>query len=258
MRKYQKSQKSTSRRPLDLFLPSNSSLMLAPSRFSSRNTRSSAASCHRRRRQILHSSRWSSLRLTTSSPSLASGISSASCANSRRQPVRLSQSSASTRAHRRRSRISAFGCVMTRARVHTTCTVSTVTWPLEVQSLSAMVTWPRATELVLTRSRWGFCFLQCVKCSHWLNIFPQKFLSVDHQNREGHRQQDPQKSHSAIPRFEDPLPIGAKISPQALSSDVLSQPPNHPLQLNTIFLVAKACEFHIFCVDLSKIRWTSK
>lgn len=121
--------------------------------FSWRNMRSSVANCRPKRIQTRRCSRWSSSPRITSSPSQDSGISCANCVSSRRQLARLFPWSASTRRRRWRSRTSAFGCVTTRGRAHTTCTASTATWPSAEPSLSATVTWPPAIALALIQSR---------------------------------------------------------------------------------------------------------
>lgn len=124
------------------------------STFSWRNMRSSAANCRQKRTKIHLSSRWSSSPQITSSLSRVSGISCVNSASSRRQLVKLSQSSASTKRHRWRSRTSVSGWDTIPVQELTTCTVSTVTWPSEELSPSATATWLPAIVLVPIQSRW--------------------------------------------------------------------------------------------------------
>lgn len=132
--------------------------------YSWRNMRSSAVNCRQRRTKTLPSSKWSSSHQITSSPSLVSGISCVNSANSRRRLVRLSRSSASTKRLRWRSRTSVSGWDTIPVRELTTCTVSTETWPSEVQSPSATAIWLLAIVPVHIQFRWDLLVLLRDQC----------------------------------------------------------------------------------------------
>lgn len=137
--------------------------------------RSSAANCRQRRTKTLPSSEWSSSHLTTSSPSRVSGISCANSVSSRRQPVKSSRSSASTKRLRWRSRTLVSGWDTTHDQEPTTCTVSTETWPSEVPSPSATATWLHAIVLAPTLFRWDLLMLRVINSV--FTISSSSFLS---------------------------------------------------------------------------------
>lgn len=119
--------------------------------YSWKNTKWLAASCQPRRSRKLLSTKCVSLPRITSWPSRVSGISCVNWRSSRRPLAKLFHWNKYMKLLQLKLRTLAFGCVMTRVPVPTTCTVNTVTCPLAVPWHSVTVIWVLVIVLVLTQ-----------------------------------------------------------------------------------------------------------